>query len=80
MHTKVRKWGNSLALRIPKSFANDAHLATGSEVDLTLYDGKIIIDPEPAKEYSLAALLRGVTNKNLHSEIDYGSPAGMETW
>ncbi len=52
----------------------------GSEVDITLHDGKIIVDPEPAKEYSLAALLRGVTSKNRHSEIDYGSPTGMEIW
>ena len=80
MHAEVRKWGNSLALRIPRAFAEDAHLAMGSEVDISLQDGKVIIDPNPRPVYSLKTLLKGVTSSNRHSEIDTGQAAGREAW
>ncbi len=80
MKTKVQKWGNSLALRIPKSFARDADLTTGSVVDMTVRDGKIIVDPHPGPAYSLDELLKGVTKRNTHSEIDTGARVGREVW
>ena len=80
MNAKVQKWGNSLALRIPKSFASDAGIATGSVVDMTVRDGKIIVDPHPGPAYSLDELLKGVTKGNIHSEIDTGAPVGREAW
>jgi len=45
MHTQVQKWGNSLAIRIPKSFAKETNIDKGSFVDLSLSDGKIIATP-----------------------------------
>lgn len=80
MHAKIQKWGNSIALRIPKMFAKDAHLATGSDVDLSVHDGKIVVDPDPEPNYSLATLLKGVTNRNRHSEFDTGEAVGQEAW
>ena len=80
MNAKVQKWGNSLALRIPKSFARDADLTTGSVVDMTVCDGKIIVDPHPGPAHSLDELLKGVTKRNIHSEIDTGAPVGREAW
>ena len=80
MHAKVQKWGNSLALRIPKSFATDAHLATGSEVDLSVHDGKIIIDSKPEPKFSLVVILKAITSRNRHSEIDTGQAVGREVW
>ena len=80
MHAKVQKWGNSLALRIPKTFAEDTHLATGSEVNLSVHDGKIVVAPTPKPNYSLAILLRGVTDENRHSEVDTGEIVGQEAW
>ncbi len=80
MHAKVQKWGNSLALRIPKAFVKDAHLSTGSDVDLSIMDGKIIVDPNTEPRYSLATLLKGVTSRNRHSEIDTGTATGREVW
>lgn len=77
----VRKWGNSLAIRIPKSFAEDAGLADGCDVDLRLEDGKLVISPMPKKPpATLHELLAGITDDNLHSEADYGSPEGREAW
>ena len=80
MQTKIQKWGNSLAVRIPKPFVKEAHLMYGSSVDLSVDDGRIIIDPHIEPEYSLESLLNGVTKQNLHAEVDTGDAVGMEVW
>jgi antitoxin MazE len=80
MRTKVQKWGNSLALRIPKAFALDAQLENNSVVEISLVDGRIIVKPVFAKPLSLEQLLSGVTNDNIHQEIDTGGAVGNEVW
>ena len=72
MQTKIKKWGNSLALRIPKSFALNANLRQNKLVDLSIDKERIIITPIDEKEYSLVELLEGVTESNLHGEFDTG--------
>ena len=78
--TKVQKWGNSLGLRIPKSFAQDASIEEGSAVDLTIADGNLVVRAVRPKEYELGELLAGVTEENLHGEISTGEPRGREVW
>lgn len=78
MQTKVQKWGNSLALRIPKSFALNMNIKQNELVDLSIGDGKLIITPITEKEYSLKELLAGVSEDNLHGEFDTGTPVGKE--
>ena len=80
MKTRVQKWGNSLALRIPKSFAAHSSIEQGSVVDLTLENGRMIVEPAKHEEYSLEEFLARVTKKNLHSEVDFGAPLGKEVW
>lgn len=80
MKARIQKWGNSLALRIPKSFATHSNIEQGSVVDLSLDDGRMIVEPAKEKEYSLEDLLARVTKKNLHSEVDCGMPVGKEVW
>ena len=80
MRARIQKWGNSLALRIPKSFAAHSNIEQGSVVDLSLDNGRIIVEPANDKEYSFERLLAGVTWKNLHSEINFGKPVGKELW
>ena len=80
MLTKVQKWGNSLALRIPKTFALDANLQNDSLVEISLVKGKIIITPVPMPNWSLDDLLAGITPDNLHGEVDTGSAVGNEIW
>lgn len=80
MQTKIQKWGNSLALRIPKSFALNVNLKQNELVDISIDKGKIIISPIAQKEYLLEELLKGVSENNLHSEFDTGAPAGKEIW
>jgi len=80
MKTKVQKWGNSLALRIPKSFANEVGLQRETSVDVSLDDGKLVITPVSKPKPTLKQLLVKVTKENLHHEVDTGAAAGNEAW
>ena len=80
MLAKVQKWGNSLALRIPKTFAHDAQLENDSMVEMSLVDGQIVIKPVTERRWTLEELLAGVTKSNRHTEIDTGDAIGNEVW
>ncbi len=80
MLTKVQKWGNSLALRIPKAFALDAQLKNDSFVEITIVEGQIIITPVAAPSWTLEELLAGINKKNIHHEVDTGFATGNEAW
>lgn len=79
MITKVQKWGNSLAIRIPRGFAEQLMVQQDSEVDLSLDGDRLIIEPRRAKP-SLSVLLAQVTDENIHGEVATGEPAGREVW
>ena len=76
----MQKWGNSLALRIPKSFATEAGLRNESAVEISLEEGKLVIMPVVEQELTLEQLMTQVTEENVHHEIDTGPAAGRETW
>lgn len=76
----IRKWGNSLALRIPKAFAEDANLDEGTPVELTLVDGRLIAAPVRPPRVSLRRLLAGIRREQLHRESAWGAPVGKEPW
>jgi antitoxin MazE len=80
MRAQVQKWGNSLALRIPKSFASETALSLGSDVDLTIEDGRLVVTPLAKPRYTLNELLARVTAENCHDEIDTGPSVGAEAW
>jgi antitoxin MazE len=80
MLTKVQKWGNSLALRIPKSFAADAQIESDSLVEVTLVDGQIVVKRVATHKWTLDELMAAVSEENLHTEIDLGEPMGKEVW
>jgi antitoxin MazE len=80
MKTRVQKWGNSLAFRIPKSFAEEAGLRANSAVELSLVRGALVVKPLPPHPITLDELLRGVTDDNLPGEWDTGPTAGKEVW
>ena len=80
MKVQIQKWGNSLALRIPKSFAIESKIEQGSTVEVSLESGKIIVFPVTEPEFSLEELLASVSVENLHGEIDTGGSVGKEAW
>ncbi len=79
MRARISKWGNSLAIRIPKAFTAEAQLEDGTEVDLTASGGRIILTPV-GREYSLDELVEGITEENRHTEADWGRAVGNEVW
>lgn len=76
MRVKVAKWGNSLALRIPSGLAEDAQLAEGTEVEVGVEGGRLVVAPA----LSLDALLARVTPENLHAPLLDGPERGREVW
>lgn len=79
MKVQIRKWGNSLALRIPKSFAIESKIAQGTTVEVSVEKGKLVVFPVESR-LTLDDLLAGITPENLHGEIDMGPSVGKEIW
>ena len=79
MKTSVARWGNSLALRIPRGVAAKSRLTEGVEVELAAKaDGFVVRRSAP--NYDLAALLSQVRPSNRHGEIATGPARGKEVW
>jgi len=80
MITRAQKWGNSLALRIPKPLAIEIGLDRNSPVEVSLVDGHLVITPVVEPVPTLEHLLAQVTEDNLHDEIQTGPAVGREVW
>lgn len=73
----VAKWGASLAVRIPKAIAEQWGVREGSAVELVSRGEQVVMRK---KKYDLTEMLAKVSPENLHSEVDFGPPAGREEW
>lgn len=80
MKTRIQKWGNSLALRIPKPFAEEARLVEDSTVDVTVRNGKLVVVAVEEPDETLESLVAQITAENRHCETDTGRPVGSEIW
>ena len=80
MVTKILKWGNSLGLRIPKSFAKEVGVDEGSAVDISLDGDRIVISLAKPARYQLKDLVSQVREDNIHEEISTGNAVGREAW
>jgi antitoxin MazE len=79
MKTRVQKWGNSLAVRIPNHLVRETGLEYNTAVEMKVVDGKLVIQrsDEPP---TLEVLLAGITKDNLHAAVDTGDAVGNEVW
>lgn len=80
MKARIQKWGNSLALRIPKTFAEEANLKENSPVEVSVTEGKLVVIPVSKSKLTLEKLLAGVTSENIHAEVETGPAVGNEVW
>jgi antitoxin MazE len=80
MRKRVGKWGNSLAVRIPKAFASEVGLEQDSVVELSLVNGQLVIAPASSTPPTLEQLLEQVTEDNVHDEVTTGPAVGWEAW
>lgn len=78
MESKVVRWGNSLAIRIPRSIAAETGLEYGTSVEIRAKDGEMIVRPLTIAK--LESLLRKVNKSNLHGEVRTGRRKGRENW
>ncbi len=78
MNVAVKKWGNSLAIRIPKDIVQSLSMDTEMIVEMNIEEGRLVI--EPKKETTLDSLVSQMTPENLHSELDAGERVGNEEW
>ncbi len=79
-NAKVKKWGNSLALRLPSAIAGAAGIGDNTDVLITQSGSKLTIEPKTSHKMTLEKMLEGVTPENIHGELDWGSPVGKEIW
>ena len=80
MRTRIQKWGNSLAVRIPTAFARSLRLERDSQVELSMARNQLVIAPVRKPQPKLAELLNRITPANVHREVDAGKPQGRESW
>ena len=80
MRTKVQRWGNSLAVRVPRPFAEELGLRQDSDVDLLLEQRELVIKPISNPRVSLRELLARVSDANVHHEVETSGPVGNEVW
>jgi antitoxin MazE len=80
MKATVKKWGNSAAVRIPAAVMHATNLSLDEIVDVREEAGRIVIEPVRQKTYDLNVLLKGITVKNQHRAVDFGSAVGKEIW
>lgn len=79
MKVQVKKWGNSLALRVPKAFAEETGMRHGSVVELGVEDGRLVAVPQRTRRFTLKTLLAGITRGNIHAETATGAAVGRES-
>ena len=79
MNATIQKWGNSLALRIPKSVAQQIRVSDGDNVELRVDRNRLLVRPA-RRQYRLADLVRKINHSNRHRETDWGHSVGKEAW
>jgi antitoxin MazE len=82
MNVQFLKWGNSLALRVPKVFAQEIGASVGKPATMEVRDGKLVVElakpKRGARRYSLEQLVAGITPENRHPELEWGPPIGND--
>ncbi len=80
MQVRVGKWGDSLALRIPETVAQEVQLKENALVEVSVMGGKLTVEPVGVEYPTLEQLLAGITEQNVHGEVDTGAAVGHEAW
>jgi antitoxin MazE len=78
MNVMLSRWGNSLAVRVPKEAVEEAGLQEGDRLDVVVDRGRLVLVPRLAKP-SLDDLIDGITTENLPA-AEFGNIVGGEVW
>ncbi len=80
MTARIRKWGNSAAVRIPSAVLAEARIEFDQTVEIREDRGRIVIEPLRRKVFAIRDLIAGIRPDNLHDPADTGAPLGGEVW
>jgi antitoxin MazE len=80
MSVTLKRWGNSIGLRLPKPMLEQLGLKEGSRVDVAIEDGRLVIEPLRHKRLTMAELLEGISPDDRPELLDWGPPVGREVW
>ena len=80
MQVQLEKTEKGLSLLLPEELVHGSALVAGSNLEVTLVDGKILAAPIRRSKYTTEELLAGVTDENIHPETEWGPPVGREAW
>ncbi len=81
MKARIQKWGNSMAIRIPKVVLEELGCTAEQEVEMLLVEGELRIRPiATTPKYALEQLVHAITAKNRHALLDDDAPTGKEVW
>jgi antitoxin MazE len=80
MSITLHRWGNSVGLRVPKPMLEQLGLAEGSQVEIKVEAGRLVVEPARRGRMTMAELLEGFTPEDRQSEVDWGPAAGREAW
>lgn len=80
MTTTIQKWGNSLAVRLPRETVRRLRVQEGTRVDVEASQRQIVIRPTPKAKPSLKEMVAAITPENRHGKTDWGRAVGKELW
>jgi len=80
MNTSARKWGNSLAIRLPRHVADAAAIYEGSTVTVEAREGRVVLTPVREPVFRLSRMVKAIRETNRHASVDTGKPRGREVW
>ncbi len=77
----ARKWGNSLAVRIPKTVCEDLGIVENAAISMLIDDGSLVITPVSGRNKRLQKALKRISRENLPDEKEpFGKSVGRERW
>ena len=80
MRATIQKWGNSLALRIPKTFSKELGVTESTQVEISIDKSTLVVKPKKIKKPALKELLAMIKEKNRHESVETGPAVGKEAW
>lgn len=80
MSATLHRWGNSVGLRLPQPLLDELGLREGSQVDLKVENGRLVIEPHRKRRLTLDELLKGFSPDDRPGEVCWGKPVGKEVW
>ena len=80
MQTKLQKWGNSYAVRLPRAVVRESGLREGEPLEIEASGRHIRLRRASRGDYRLDQLVKRIRKANRHEEADFGAAQGREAW